>query len=149
MPWSVNYSAISPDGKLAAVVGDATEAVLLDVTTGQTVAECDKHQDFSFSAAWHPGGNLLATGNQDKTSRIWDIRTMKCLCTLQGNIGAIRSLRFTDDGRYLACVEPADFVRIYDVWDNFHSCQVSCSPGSRLSAARQTHPHNTRPRRVK
>ena len=34
-----------------------------------------------------------------------------------------RSLRFTNDGRYLACAEPADFVRIYDVWDNFHTCQ--------------------------
>lgn len=34
-----------------------------------------------------------------------------------------RSLRFTNDGRYLACAEPADFVRIYDVLDNFHSCQ--------------------------
>mmetsp|Transcript_10618 Transcript_10618/g.21014 ORF Transcript_10618/g.21014 Transcript_10618/m.21014 type:complete len:449 (-) Transcript_10618:78-1424(-) len=123
MPWSVNYTAISPDGKLACVVGDATEAVLLDMTTGQRVGECNKHLDYSFAAAWHPGGNLLTTGNQDKTSRVWDIRTMKCLATLPGKIGAIRSLRFTNDGKYLAVAEPADFVRLYDVSDNMHSCQ--------------------------
>jgi WD40 repeat protein len=123
MPWSVNYTAISPDGKLACVVGDATEAVLLDMTTGQRVGECNKHLDYSFAAAWHPGGNLLTTGNQDKTSRVWDIRTMKCLATLPGKIGAIRSLRFTNDGKYLAVAEPADFVRLYDVADNMHSCQ--------------------------
>ena len=90
MPWSVNYTAMEADGKMTAVVGDATECVLLDVSTGQSIAELDKHQDYSFAAAWHPGGNILATGNQDKTTRIWDIRTMKCLCTLPGKIGAIR-----------------------------------------------------------
>jgi WD40 repeat protein len=33
------------------------------------------HRDFSFAAAWHPSGHLLATGNQDSTTRVWDLRS--------------------------------------------------------------------------
>ncbi|KAK3254825.1 hypothetical protein CYMTET_35974 [Cymbomonas tetramitiformis] len=33
---------------------------------------------------------------------------------LRGRLGAVRSLRFSADGRFLAMAEPADFVHIYD-----------------------------------
>jgi len=121
--WPVNYTAVAPDGKLACVVGDSTQALLVDVSTGQRVAECAKHIDFSFAAAWHPAGNIFATGSQDKTVRLWDRRTYKCLATLGGRIGSIRSIRFTDDGQYMAMAEPADFVHIFDCNQNFHVAQ--------------------------
>mmetsp|Transcript_23872 Transcript_23872/g.35060 ORF Transcript_23872/g.35060 Transcript_23872/m.35060 type:complete len:438 (+) Transcript_23872:123-1436(+) len=121
--WPVNFSAVSPDGKLACVVGDSTEAAILDLSSGERIATCDKHLDFSFAAAWHPNGDIFATGNQDKSTRIWDRRTWRCLATLQGRLGAVRSLRFSDDGKYMAMVEPADFIHVFDVNSNFHECQ--------------------------
>jgi len=93
------------------------------MTTGQRVGRCDEHLDYSFAAAWHPGGNIFATGNQDKTTMIWDKRTYRCLATLGGRIGAIRSIRFTADGRYMGMAEPADFVHLFDVRQNFHESQ--------------------------
>lgn len=61
------------------------------------------HQDYSFAVAWHPQGWLLATGNQDTTSLVWDMRyTSKPLAVLGGTMGAIRSLRFSPDGRWVA-----------------------------------------------
>mmetsp|Transcript_15791 Transcript_15791/g.37365 ORF Transcript_15791/g.37365 Transcript_15791/m.37365 type:complete len:429 (+) Transcript_15791:79-1365(+) len=114
-PWAINYTALSPDGKLACVVGDCTEVVLADADSGQRVATLSGHIDYSFACAWHPGGNLFATGNQDKTCRIWDRRYPKnSVAVLGGRIGAIRSIRFTGDGRYMAIAEPADFVHVYD-----------------------------------
>ncbi|KAJ3112260.1 hypothetical protein HK098_008183, partial [Nowakowskiella sp. JEL0407] len=74
------------------------------------------HIDFSFACAWSPSGHLLATGNQDLTTRIYDMRNpSKTLYVLPGKMGAIRSLRFSDDGNFLAMAEPADFVHIFDV----------------------------------
>lgn len=53
---------------------------------------------------------------QDTTTRIWDMRmTNRSVHTLLGNMAAIRSLRYSSDGKYLAAAEAADFVHLYDV----------------------------------
>ncbi|KAJ3677576.1 hypothetical protein LUZ60_003300 [Juncus effusus] len=114
--WPVNHTALSPDGKLLLTVGDNPEGLLLDPTTGKTIHELKGHKDFSFASAWHPNGHTFATGNQDKTCRVWDSRnTSKPVSVLPGNLGAIRAVRFSSDGKFMAVAEPADFVHIYDV----------------------------------
>mmetsp|Transcript_67847 Transcript_67847/g.214640 ORF Transcript_67847/g.214640 Transcript_67847/m.214640 type:complete len:116 (-) Transcript_67847:47-394(-) len=42
---------------------------------------------------------------------------------IKANMGAVRSLRYSDDGRSLAIAEPADFVHIVDVASNYSSVQ--------------------------
>jgi len=118
-PWPVNFAAVDASGKLACVVGDAPEALVVDVASNQVVARCEGHRHYSFAADFHPGGHLVATGNQDKTCRVWDMRTWRCLATLPAQLGAVRSIRFTSDGAYMAAAEPADFVHIYDVAADF------------------------------
>ncbi|GIL59056.1 hypothetical protein Vafri_14014 [Volvox africanus] len=123
--WAVNYATVRPESHLAAVVGDDPATLLTDVHNGTIIARLHGHQDYSFAAAWHPGGVLLATGNQDTTTLLWDVRkTNEPLTRLAGRMGAIRSLRFSPDGRFLAMSEPADFVHIYDVASGFQDCQV-------------------------
>ncbi|KAJ3707448.1 hypothetical protein LUZ61_011153 [Rhynchospora tenuis] len=122
--WPVNHTALSPDGKLLVVVGDNPEALLLDSTSGKTIHELKGHVDFSFASAWNPDGFTFATGNQDKTCRVWDTRNLsKPVTVLRGNLGAIRSVRFTSDGRYMAMAEPADFVHIFDVASGYNERQ--------------------------
>ncbi|KAF8026389.1 hypothetical protein BT93_F3005 [Corymbia citriodora subsp. variegata] len=114
-PWPVNHTSLSPDGKLLVVVGDDPDGILVDAETGKTIMPLSGHLDFSFASEWHPDGVTFATGNQDKTCRIWDIRNLsKSSAVLKGNLGAIRSIRYTSDGRYMAMAEPADFVHVYD-----------------------------------
>ena len=56
--------------------------------------------------------------------RLWDVRNLSSsIAVLKGQIGAIRSLRFTTDGRFLAMAEPADFVHIFDVYQDFTKSQ--------------------------
>ncbi|KAJ0046562.1 hypothetical protein Pint_03613 [Pistacia integerrima] len=115
-PWPVNHTSLSPDGKLLIIVGDNPEGMLVDSNTGKTVNQLSGHLDFSFASAWHPDGVTFATGNQDKTCRVWDLRKpSESLAVLKGNLGAIRSIRYSSDGRYMATAEPADFVHVYDV----------------------------------
>ncbi|KAJ9181665.1 hypothetical protein P3X46_009771 [Hevea brasiliensis] len=119
-PWPVNHTSLSPDGKLLTIVGDNPEGLLVDSQTGKTITPLCGHLDFSFASAWHPDGRIFATGNQDKTCRIWDARNLsKSVAVLKGNLGAIRSIRFTSDGQFMAMAEPADFVHVYDVKNGF------------------------------
>ncbi|PIA58267.1 hypothetical protein AQUCO_00500298v1 [Aquilegia coerulea] len=123
-PWPVNHTSLSPDGKQLVIVGDNPEGLLVDSNTGKTISPLCGHLDFSFASAWHPDGHVFATGNQDKTCRIWDARNLsKSVSVLKGNIGAIRSIRFTSDGKYMAMAEPADFVHVYDANNGYEKQQ--------------------------
>ncbi|WVY99702.1 hypothetical protein V8G54_025772 [Vigna mungo] len=115
-PWPVNHTSLSPNGKLLLIVGDNPEGMLVDSQNGKTVVTLSGHFDYSFASSWHPDGMTFATGNQDKTCRIWDMRNLsKSVGVLKSNLGAIRSIRYSSDGKYMAVAEPADFVHVYDV----------------------------------
>ncbi|KAK6145759.1 hypothetical protein DH2020_019628 [Rehmannia glutinosa] len=119
-PWPVNHTSISPDRKLLTVVGDDLDGLLVDARNGKTVASVVGHLDYSFASAWHPDSRMFATGNQDKTCRVWDLRNLSMpTAVLKGNMGAVRSIRFSGDGQFLVMAEPADFVHIYSTKDNF------------------------------
>ncbi|KAF7148550.1 hypothetical protein RHSIM_Rhsim03G0015600 [Rhododendron simsii] len=123
-PWRVNHTSLSPDGKLRIIVGDNPEGMLVDSGTGKMVASLVGHLDFSFASAWHPDGLTFATGNQDKTCRIWDARNLsKSVAALKGNLGAIRSIRYSSDGCFMAMAEPADFVHIFDAKSGYEKEQ--------------------------
>jgi len=108
-------TSVSPDGKLMAVLGDSADCLIADSQSGREVATLRGHLDYSFASAWHPDGRVLATGNQDATCRLWDKRNLSGpLAVLPGRIGAVRGLRFSPDGRFLAAAEAADFVHVYD-----------------------------------
>lgn len=113
-PWSVNHTSISPDGKLVVVVGDDCAGLLVDSRNGKVLFSLKGHLDYSFASAWHPHGMTFATGNQDRTCRVWDIRNLSSSVTvLKGNLGAVRSIRYSSDGEFMLFAEPADFVHIY------------------------------------
>nr|XP_043640155.1 uncharacterized WD repeat-containing protein C2A9.03-like [Erigeron canadensis]XP_043640156.1 uncharacterized WD repeat-containing protein C2A9.03-like [Erigeron canadensis] len=123
-PWPVNHTSISPDGKLLIIVGDNPDGMLVDTTSGKTVAALKGHLDFSFASAWHPGGQNFTTGNQDKTCRVWDVRNLsKSATCLEGNLGAIRSIRYSSDGQFMAMAEAADFVHVFDVKSGYEKEQ--------------------------
>ncbi|XP_043702461.1 uncharacterized WD repeat-containing protein C2A9.03-like [Telopea speciosissima] len=123
-PWPVNHTSLSPDGKLLVIVGDNPDGMLVDSQTGKTVMPLCGHLDFSFASAWHPDGHTFATGNQDKTCRIWDARNLsKSVAVLKGKLGAIRSIRFSSDGQFMAMAEPADFVHVFDVKNGYEKEQ--------------------------
>lgn len=62
--------------------------------------------------------------SEDKTCRIWDIRNLsKSVTVLKGNIGAILSIRYTSDGRFMAMAERADYVHFFDVESGYEEEQ--------------------------
>ncbi|KAI5847370.1 hypothetical protein DFP73DRAFT_475453 [Morchella snyderi] len=123
--WPVNCSVTSPDSRLRIVVGDDTEVLVCDAERGTTEFVLKGHRDFGFAAAWSDDGYTIATGNQDKTVRIWDARNLsKTVKVLPAVMAGVRTLRFSPIGyggkRVLAMAEPADIVQIVDAvsWDS-------------------------------
>ncbi|KAJ7008679.1 hypothetical protein NC653_007366 [Populus alba x Populus x berolinensis] len=89
-----------------------------------TVSTVEGHLDYSFASAWHPDGRVFATGNQDKTCRVWDIRKLSSpTAILKGNLGAVRSICFSSDGQFMYVAEPADFVHVYSTQDDYRRRQ--------------------------
>jgi WD40 repeat protein len=111
---------ISPDGKLAAMVGEGadgeTTAVLIDTGTGAVKQRfsgrdqrngviastgSDDESDFVTAVAFSPDGGKLALGRFNGSAEIWDIRTMKRVKSLPASrkdADQIWSLAFTTDG---------------------------------------------------
>ncbi|XP_004492051.1 uncharacterized WD repeat-containing protein C2A9.03-like isoform X2 [Cicer arietinum] len=119
-PWPVNHTSISPDRKIMTVVGDNLDGLLVDPQNGKTIATLVGHKDYSFASAWHPNGHTFATGNQDKTCRVWDARNVSSpIAVLKNNLGASRSIRFSSDGQFMVVAEPADFVHVYNTKANY------------------------------
>ncbi|KAJ2713433.1 hypothetical protein H4R19_002255 [Coemansia spiralis] len=115
--WAVNCTALTESASLGCVVGDSTEGLLTDPRQQhRVVARLHGHSDYSFTCAFSPDERLVATGNQDTSARVYDVRWPRTtLATLCGYIGAMRIVKFSPCGRYLLASEPADCVHIYDV----------------------------------
>ncbi|CCG81007.1 Putative uncharacterized protein [Taphrina deformans PYCC 5710] len=115
----LNCSATSEDKRIQVVVGDHCSAMLLDAENGDVLKTIDGHTDYSFACAWSSDGYTFATGSQDLTTRLYDARGSmdNPLAIYRASIGAIRSLKFSECGRFLAVAEPADFVHLHDTRD--------------------------------
>jgi hypothetical protein len=71
IPRGVTFS---PDGSLVAV-GRDNVVELVDAVDGMTIRSLFAHTGFVTDVAFSPDGALLATASDDRTVRIWDVRT--------------------------------------------------------------------------
>ncbi|KAI2468078.1 YVTN repeat-like/Quino protein amine dehydrogenase [Annulohypoxylon bovei var. microspora] len=122
--FAMNCSALSPDMRLRVIVGDHQNVLITDAESGEILQELGGHRDFGFACDWAPDGWTVATGNQDKSIRIWDARKWKnskgqseSIAVVRSELAGARSLRFSPLGsgkRILVAAEEADFVNLID-----------------------------------
>ncbi|KAJ8131245.1 hypothetical protein O1611_g2381 [Lasiodiplodia mahajangana] len=131
--WALNCTALSPDKRLRIMVGDLQDILIANAETGEILQKLEGHRDYGFACDWAPDGWTVATGNQDKSIRIWDARKWKdskgkaiSVTVLRSEIAGVRSLRFSPLGsgkRLLLAAEEADVINIVDA-QTFNSKQT-------------------------
>ncbi|KAF9158250.1 hypothetical protein DFQ26_007823 [Actinomortierella ambigua] len=119
--WFANYASQSPDKHMICVVGDHNDAKVFSVNSREQIATLVGHKLYSFACAWSPDGRLVATGSDDMTVLMYDTRRMdEPLFMLMNDIhSSVRSLRFSDDGRFLYLGEDTDCVKIVDASSDY------------------------------
>jgi len=78
-----------------------------DVLTG--------HKRQVFSVAFSPDGTILASGSEDRTIKLWDVKTGTEILTLTWHDKPISSVAFSPDGTILASGSWDGAIKLWDV----------------------------------
>jgi WD40 repeat protein len=121
----VRSVAWSPDGKWLAT-GSADQAVKIwDSTSGDQRGTLGHHTGLMDlvsggagveSVAWSPNGAWLATGSDDGSTTIWDLKNGGAeFRVLRGHTGSVLSVAWSPNGRTLATASDDHSLRIWDI----------------------------------
>ena len=76
------------------------------------------------SLSFSPDGRALASGNRDRTVRVWDARTGEQLHKLVGHTAPVNSVVFSPDGSTLASGCMDHTVRLWNAETGEHLCTL-------------------------
>src|SRR5207248_11346640 len=71
------------------------------------------HTGTVLSVAWSPDGQMLASGSEDQTVRLWNGQSGELLHTLEGHGDAVNSVAWSADGQVLASGSYDQTVRLW------------------------------------
>jgi WD40 repeat protein len=104
--------AVSPDGRLLAVIIDRT-VYGWDLSGGEELFALEGLDGYRFVLAFSPDGRILAAGDQAGNVILWDAESGGRLQTLSNAGDTVNSLAFSPDGTKL-CAGLEDSITLYD-----------------------------------
>ncbi|MFG3099273.1 TIR domain-containing protein [Streptomyces sp. NPDC048182] len=123
--------AASPDGRTVAASSETGKVRLLRLTDAGGLDPLKTLASPSTALAFSPGGQLLAAGGGDDTTRLWDVADPgepELRSVLNGQSLGIEAVAFTDEGTTLATGAGDGTIHLWDVSDPVRPTQ-----GSRLT----------------
>jgi WD40 repeat protein len=112
---------VSPDGRWATAVADWSSITVWDTSTWRPRHRYEwpapeSGGNWATSAAFSPGGALLAVGNDGGGLLVLDIASGKILTTIHAHRTTVRTVAFSGNGRWLLTASDGDRgARLWDV----------------------------------
>jgi len=88
---------------------------IYDVIDLKVVQVLIGHPQPAYAVAWHPNGQILASGDESARIFIWDLKTGKNIKQFRTHIRGIQALSFDSTGTKLLSTGKDDFVKVYDL----------------------------------
>jgi eukaryotic-like serine/threonine-protein kinase len=108
--------AYSPDGRFLAGTGeDETQIDIQETQTRHRSAQLTGHTGVVSSVSFSGDGRLLVSASADRTVRIWDVASSKCISVLTGHTDAIFAAVFHPDGKRLASAGRDRSILLWDL----------------------------------
>jgi serine/threonine protein kinase/WD40 repeat protein len=103
-----------PDTRRLAVGYHQSNVVsIYNAADGGHVADLLMGASSNTTVAWHPDGNLLATGGSDKRIQIWDVKAQRKVAVLEGHAQQVYGLMFHWSGELLASLSWDGTLRLW------------------------------------
>lgn len=121
-------------GGLLATAGAERKVLVWDVDGGFCTHYFKGHKGVVSSIMFHPDSdkNLLFTGGDDATVRVWDLVAKKCVATLDKHFSTVTSLALSEDGMVLLSAGRDKVVNLWDLHN--YKCKITVPTYEALEA---------------
>ena len=77
------------------------------------------HSDGVNSVCFSPDGKFIASGSQDSTIKLWNVKELTLIRTFKGHSNSVESVIFSPDCRYIASGSYDKTIKIWNVKDGY------------------------------
>src|SRR5581483_5436184 len=117
-------------------IGIATENGTIHIldTSGQVVRSLQNSGGGVYALAWSPDGTKLASGEADKTVKVWNVTTGQVSLTFSGHTASILSVAWSSNSAKIASASYEETSQNVRVWDAATGQQLRAIPAGEAPA---------------